>query len=73
MSVLAIGLDHTTAPLDLRARFALPGPLLASALHAFSQRLRQSAEVAIVSTCNRTELYLGGAREHAATALDWLG
>jgi glutamyl-tRNA reductase len=72
VSVVAIGLNHTTAPLDLRARFALPAPRLGPALQAFSERLKRSAEVAIVSTCNRTELYLSGVREHADSALDWL-
>ena len=72
MSVVALGLNHTTAPLDLRARFALAGPQLGAALRALSERVSRAAEVAIVSTCNRTELYLCGAREHAATALDWL-
>jgi glutamyl-tRNA reductase len=72
VSVVALGLSHTTAPLDVRARFALPAERLVPALQAFSERVRRAAEVAIVSTCNRTELYLCGAREHATTALDWL-
>ena len=59
MSVLALGLDHTTAPLDVRGRFAFPGDELVPALRAFRGRLQRAAEVAIVSTCNRTELYVG--------------
>ena len=57
MSVYALGLNHTTAPLDLRGRFAFSPEQLAPALHAFrGQQQRRSDEVAIVSTCNRTEL-----------------
>ena len=61
MSVIALGLNHTTAPLDLRGRFAFPGDRLVPTLRAFSSRLQRASEVAIVSTCNRTELYVGSA------------
>ena len=61
MSVLALGLNHTTAPLDLRGRFAFAPQQLTPMLHAFRERVAGSQgrqpEVALVSTCNRTELY----------------
>jgi glutamyl-tRNA reductase len=76
MSVLALGLNHTTAPLDVRGRFAFAGERLVPTLRAFSGRLRRASEVAIVSTCNRTELYVGGDESDTATladeALVWL-
>ncbi len=76
MSVLALGIDHHTAPLDLRARFALPADRLAPTLLAFRERIRRSSEVAIVSTCNRTELYVGGADNDTGAvtsdAMGWL-
>jgi len=79
MSVIALGLNHTTAPLDVRGRFAFPGDKLVPTLRDFSGRLHRAAEVAIVSTCNRTELYVGGPgtgresnRDLAAHALAWL-
>ncbi len=73
MSVIALGLDHHTAPLDLRGRFAFAPQQLPQALHAARARLDAAAnEVAIVSTCNRTELYVGADRGAAAPALDWL-
>ena len=76
MTVIALGLDHTTAPLDVRGRFAFPGDQLVPTLRAFSGRLQRAAEVAIVSTCNRTELYVGSAggdaRGLAGQALGWL-
>ena len=76
MSVIALGLNHTTAPLDLRGRFAFAGDTLVPTLRAFRSRVRQAAEVAIISTCNRTELYVGSADvagdELAEQALGWL-
>ena len=76
MSVMALGLNHTTAPLDVRGRFAFPGDRLVPTLRAFSGRLQRAAEVAIVSTCNRTELYVGSedgnTRDLAVHELDWL-
>jgi glutamyl-tRNA reductase len=76
MTVIALGLDHHTAPLDVRGRFAFPGDQLVPTLRAFSGGLQRAAEVAIVSTCNRTELYVGSeggdARGLANHALGWL-
>ena len=65
VSVFALGLNHTTAPLDLRGRLAFAPEQLAPALQGLRQRLqRAQPETALVSTCNRTELYV------AAPALD---
>ena len=65
MSVFALGLNHTTAPLDLRGRLAFAPEQMAPALQGLRQRLqRAQPETALVSTCNRTELYV------AAPALD---
>ncbi len=72
MTILSLGLDFRTAPLDLRARFALPSETLPSALRSLAGRLPASTEAAIVSTCNRTELYLDGTDGAVDGALDWL-
>jgi len=60
MSVWALGLNHNTAPLDLRGRFAFSLDQMAPTL----KRLRDShaglanaPEATILSTCNRTEIY----------------
>ena len=69
MSVLALGLNHTTAPLDLRGRLAFSPEQMAPALHGLRQRLARAVpEAALVSTCNRTELYVA-APAAAGTAL----
>jgi glutamyl-tRNA reductase len=54
MHLLVIGLNHTTAELDLRGRLALAGERLAPALAALREAAREGA---ILSTCNRTEVY----------------
>ncbi len=72
MSVFALGLNHTTAPLDLRGRFAFAPQQLASTLKGFRSRLERVEEVAIVSTCNRTELYVGADRSAVEPAVEWL-
>ncbi|MEO8936275.1 MAG: glutamyl-tRNA reductase [Burkholderiaceae bacterium] len=72
MTVLALGLNHVTAPLALRERFAFAGAALAPAAKALADRFRSDAEVAILSTCNRTELYLGAGSDAIEPAMDWL-
>ena len=61
MSVWALGLNHTTAPLDLRGRFAFAvdqiPPTLNSLRESFASGRHPDVEAAIISTCNRTEIY----------------
>src|SRR6218665_216583 len=64
MSVLALGLNHTTAAVDLRGRFAFAVDQLSPALRTLHTRLaggqttaQHTPEAALLSTCNRTELY----------------
>ncbi len=72
MSVFALGLNHATAPLDLRGKFAFATEQLAPTLMAFRQRVERAPEAALVSTCNRTELYVGADSELVVPAMDWL-
>jgi len=78
MSVIAMGLNHSTAPLDLRGRFAFAPEQLAGALHGLRERFGMQArpEAALLSTCNRTELYFadgpGRSGELVRPAIDWL-
>ncbi len=68
MSVWALGLNHTTAPLDLRGRFAFAldqlAPTLQSLRSSFGSTRHPQVEAAILSTCNRTEIYC--AADHVA-------
>ncbi|MBV9281629.1 MAG: glutamyl-tRNA reductase [Chloroflexi bacterium] len=66
MPFLALGLEHKTAPLPVRECVALEGDTLARACLQLAAE-PAVAEVAILSTCNRTEIYLfSGAVEDAA-------
>jgi glutamyl-tRNA reductase len=63
MNLLSVGLNYTTAPLDLRAKVAFPpeqiGQAIAAARAWFGRHAgpATTSEAAILSTCNRTELY----------------
>ena len=72
MSVFALGLNHTTAPVDVRGRFAFSPEQLVPTLHGLRERLERACEVAIVSTCNRTEVYVGADAGLVAPAVEWL-
>uniref|UniRef100_UPI00104124C8 glutamyl-tRNA reductase n=1 Tax=Actinomadura roseirufa TaxID=2094049 RepID=UPI00104124C8 len=56
MSVLVVGLSHRSAPVAMLERAAVTGDDLAKLLHAV-HRSPNVAETAIVSTCNRVEIY----------------
>jgi glutamyl-tRNA reductase len=77
MGVFALGLNHTTAPLDLRGRVAFAPEQLTPALQGLSRQWhRASPEAAILSTCNRTELYVAAGAQSSGElvrpAIDWL-
>ncbi|MBB5864450.1 glutamyl-tRNA reductase [Xanthomonas sp. 3058] len=56
MTLWVLGLNHQTAPVDLRERAAFAGEALPRALESL-RALPQVREAALLSTCNRTELY----------------
>jgi len=62
-----LGLSHKTAPLDVRERLAAPPEQIGEALRAFAD-LEPVREVALLSTCNRVELYLAAPDPDAAIA-----
>jgi len=72
MAVWALGINHTTAPLDLRGRFAFALDQLAPTLHGLRGALPRPPEAAILSTCNRTEIYCASEQMELAPTLDWL-
>jgi len=56
MSLITLGLNHKTTPLELRERLAFTPQNLREALNSLI-KVNGVTEAAIVSTCNRTELY----------------
>ncbi|MFN6961534.1 MAG: glutamyl-tRNA reductase [Rhodocyclaceae bacterium] len=69
MQVYALGINHHTAPLEIREQVAFAPARLGQALNDLL-RARPIREAAILSTCNRTELYC--ATDEPAAAVDWL-
>ena len=72
MQLLAVGLNHTTAPVSLREQLALAPDQIGQAVQAARGWFagidaRGSDEAAILSTCNRTEMY---AASHVPNPLD---
>lgn len=72
MAVWALGINHTTAPLDLRGRFAFALDQLPPTLSGLRSALPTPPEAAILSTCNRTEIYCAGDDLDIPQALKWL-
>lgn len=67
MSVVVIGLNHRTVPLDLLERLTIDDSRLPKALHDVVSRDHVS-EAVVLSTCNRTEVYAVAEKFHPAYA-----
>ena len=72
MSVWALGLNHNTAPLDLRGRFAFSIEQMAPTLKGLRESHAQHPEATILSTCNRTEIYCASDAPALEHTLEWL-
>ena len=72
MAVWALGINHTTAPLDLRGRFAFAIDQVEPTLRALRAALSRQPEAALISTCNRTEIYCAGEQAQLQHTLNWL-
>ena len=76
MAVWALGINHTTAPLDLRGRFAFAldqiAPTLSGLRSALSGPVARQPEAAIISTCNRTEIYCAGDQHAVDYTVNWM-
>ena len=67
MSIVVIGVNHRTAPIDLLERVSVSGPELAKAITGLVSRAN-IREAAVLSTCNRTEVFAVAERFHGAYA-----
>ena len=72
MAVWALGINHTTAPLDLRGRFSFASEQIGTALGGLRNRLSRQPEAALISTCNRTEVYCAAELAEPESTLDWM-
>jgi glutamyl-tRNA reductase len=69
--LVLLGLNHSTAPLAVRERFALSTEQRRAAIEVFKARFAGS-EIVLLSTCNRVELYAGTAAVHSPSAQELL-
>jgi glutamyl-tRNA reductase len=65
VSLVAIGLNHRTVPLELLERMTVSDAALPKALHDLVDR-EHVREAVVLSTCNRTEVYTAVERFHGA-------
>lgn len=71
MNLLIVGINHTSAPVELREKVAFTPEQLVAALHDISANA-DLAEVAILSTCNRTEVIATSPAKDSTPVVDWL-
>src|SRR5687768_17379981 len=67
MSIVVIGVNHRTSPLALLERLSVAPADLPKAIAGLASR-SNIREVAVLSTCNRTEVYAVAERFHGAYA-----
>jgi len=70
MSLITLGINHKTAPLDLRERLAFTPQTLPEALLSL-KKLAHVDEASILSTCNRTELYCVTNKDNDRAIIQW--
>jgi glutamyl-tRNA reductase len=71
MSILALGLNHKTAPVEIRERLTFGPDIIAGALRSLKAHPAVE-EAVILSTCNRTEAYCLLSQEDHEPLADWL-
>jgi glutamyl-tRNA reductase len=70
MSLITLGINHKTAPLDLRERLAFTPQTLPEALLSL-KKLKHVSEASILSTCNRTEIYCVTTEDNDQAIIQW--
>jgi glutamyl-tRNA reductase len=67
MEIVLVGVNHKTAPVELREKLAFDADAAARALDELRNR-RADAEFVVLSTCNRVEVYAAGPHHRGPTA-----
>ena len=70
MMLLAVGLNHNTAPVQIRERVAFAPDRLPDVLHELTDN-KHVSEAAILSTCNRTEMLCNIDGNDSTIVIDW--
>jgi len=71
MTLLALGINHKTASVEVRERLAIAPAIMENALIAACESAGLN-EIAILSTCNRTEIYCSANTADAQQVLAWI-
>ncbi|HIF51854.1 MAG TPA: glutamyl-tRNA reductase [Thiotrichaceae bacterium] len=71
MTLIAYGINHETAPIDLREKVNFGTDVVADALHELKNQ-NGIHEAAILSTCNRTEIYCSIDPNNSHNPINWL-
>lgn len=71
MTLIAYGINHATAPIEVREKINFADDSVAGALNEL-QHQAGVHEAAILSTCNRTEIYCSLERENYNKPVNWL-
>ncbi len=71
MALLSLGINHLTAPVDIREKVAFAPEQMTQALHEI-QDIPAVNETVIVSTCNRTEIYCDASSDCREVITHWL-
>lgn len=71
MPLVVVGLNHTTASVDIRERFAFAPDEQEPALRAVAT-LPSVSEAALLSTCNRTEIYAATHSTDGSPIIEWM-
>jgi glutamyl-tRNA reductase len=71
MTLLTLGINHQTAPVEIREKVTFAPEQMDQALRQAAS-LKEVNEAVIVSTCNRTELYCEVGANYANSVADWL-
>jgi len=73
MTILTLGLNHKTAPVDIRERLSFGPDVIVGALRTLTEQTPVD-EAVILSTCNRTELYCNVVEDDGEQPIrNWLG
>jgi glutamyl-tRNA reductase len=67
VSIVVVSLDHRSVPFDVLERMSVPNGALPKALHDLRSR-EHIGEAVVLSTCNRTEVYVVAETFHGALA-----
>lgn len=71
MTLIAYGINHATAPIEVREKVVFGNEIVADALTELKHQ-GGIHEAAILSTCNRTEIYCSLDQENSYSPIDWL-